>query len=198
MKYLLFALLLSYQTSFGQSDTTLYFKDIGWSIKVPAELKISAEVVASENKKGEARLVETKADGRLDTTKPDQSVTLIHASKNQSNLFYSNYIISSKITSGTWESFDSATKEHLFTSVNKQVSAESMVSFSNVNIDGISFRNQREDFINGQHVFFTACFLSTFYKHRYLMIVYFFNEKMIGQEIDDMLKNSKFDKSAGI
>jgi hypothetical protein len=194
MRYLLFFLLFCCHSSFGQSDTTIYFKGIGWTLKVPSELKISEEVVASENKKGEAKLVETRVEGRLDTTNPDQSVTLIYSAKNQTNIFYSNYTISSKITSNTWEPFDSLTKEHLFTAINKQVNKVPTISFSNVNLDGIIFKKQKEEFMNGQHIFFSACFLGTYYKHRYLMIAYIYNEEMIGNKIDEMLANSKFDK----
>jgi hypothetical protein len=194
MKYFLFAILFISQKSFCQADSTIYFKAIGWTINLPTDLKISEETISSENKKGEAVLVQPTTAGKLNNSKPDQSVTLISASKDQSNLFYSNYIVSSKITSSTWKPFDSATKLQFFAPLRKQLSTEAEIHFSKIILDGIVFEKLEEKFKINQNATFSASFLSTFYKHRYLMIAYFFTEREVGTEIENMLKDSKFEK----
>jgi hypothetical protein len=194
MKYFLFAILFISQKSFCQADSTMYFKAIGWTINLPTDLKISEETISSENKKGEAVLVQPTTDGKLNNSKPDQSVTLISASKDQSNLFYSNYIVSSKITSSTWEPFDSATKLQFFAPLRKQISTEPEIHFSKIILDGIVFKKLEEKFKISQNTTFSASYLSTYYKHRYLMIAYFFTDREVGAEIENMLKNSKFEK----
>lgn len=194
MKYFLFAILFISQKSFCQADSPIYFKAIGWTINLPSDLKISEETISSENKKGEAVLVQPTTDGKLNNSKPDQSVTLISASKDQSNLFYSNYIVSSKISSGNWEPFDSASKFQFFAPLRKQVSTEPEIHLSKVILDGVVFKKLEEKFKIGQNATFSASYLSTYYKHRYLMIAYFFTDGDLGAQIENMLNNSKFDK----
>ena len=48
MKLLLLAYLFSCQYSFGQSDSTIYFKEFGWTIKLPSDLKIVEPEVTAE------------------------------------------------------------------------------------------------------------------------------------------------------
>ncbi len=171
----------------SKPDSTIYFKEFGWTIKLPSDFKIrdTAEIkVDSADKK----IIEQAAGVHLTITK----IILISARRDQIANFLANYSASPYINIQNWESIDSASKQVLIRSMDAQIHLKGVSSNSDAMIDGVGFKKFQIDYnMNDSFICHVVCFTS-FYKGRYFTISYSWSND--DTALADMISNSKFDK----
>lgn len=172
----------------SQSDTTIYFKEFSWTIKLPSDYKImdSAKIKADET--SGKKTIEESIGVRANMS---ANVGLISAKKNQASTFIANYSISPKINLQNWESTDSASKVIFRETLDKQIPVKNVKTNSILMLDGVRFKKYKIDYFLNAAIYHVSL-LTTYYKGHYLTIVYtYLNEDLA---IDDMLNASRFDK----
>ncbi|HSZ33975.1 MAG TPA: hypothetical protein VK772_11725 [Puia sp.] len=170
------------------SDTTIYFKEFGWTIKLPSDYKFMDSAKIKADQTSGAKIVEESTGVRANMT---SNIDLISAMKNKASTFIANYSISPKINLQTWESTDSASKAIFMETLDKQIPVKNVKTNSILILDGVWFKKCKIDFFL-KTVIYHASMLTTFYKGHYLTIVYTYLGEDL--EIDDMLNASKFEK----
>ena len=192
----LFFILVSFfvQTTFGQTDSSLYyFKEIGWSIKLPSDFKIVDSATRVSNIAKGKSAVEVTLNKEINMTKLTH---LISAAKDNLNYFAANILNSALVTSENWESADNSSNEVLFKTMNRILkNFEIDTSNTLIIIDGVRFKKFQAICIipnKNKQAYFSQ--IGTFHKEQYFSVSYFYLDKALGDEIENMLMTSKFDK----
>jgi hypothetical protein len=191
MKWWGFILLLNYQTTFGQSDTTIYFKEPGWTIRLPGDFKIVDSALVAAKQKAGAQMVEKTTQEPVDITNTRYFIT---AMRDKQNYFSANFTVSPYITPKNWQEVDSTEKETLLKTLTGQFRLHPDATQSIVSLDGIQFKKLQAVFPLGEKSTFIICYIGAFFKGKYLAAIYFYTEPAAGSEITQMLEHSKFDK----
>ena len=146
----------------------------------------TAKINAGEDAR--KKMIEQSTGQRVNTS---ESKRLIAVKRNETNTFVVNYTTSAKINKENWETTDSATKGILIETLEKQLHVKGTKTNSIVLLDGIRFKKSGIDYDFNSMIYHVSM-VTTFYKGRYLMIVYtYLNEDLA---IENMLNTSKFDK----
>ena len=115
----------------------------------------------------------------------------ITAMKDKQNYFSANFTASPYITEKNWQSVDSTEKEAFLNTLTGQIRLNPDSSHSIVTLDGIQFKKLQASFPLGEKSTFIICYLGTFFKGKYLAVIYFFTEPAAGNErIIQMLNHS--------
>jgi hypothetical protein len=171
MKLVLLASLFFVKFSLGQKDSTIYFKELGWAIKIPADFKIKRQ----------------KYNGNLSGAK-----TIIEASRSSTDFFNITFTTSTSITLENWEDSDRVAKGEILKEFVKKIPIEPTLYKSFVGVDGIEFKDFEADYKINEKVTFHLLFLSAFLKSHYILISYYFINNP--DEFLNMIDKSKFDK----
>jgi hypothetical protein len=191
MKYLLVFLMFCFQTSFGQSDSTIYFKEFGWIIKLPSDFKIkkTSDVLEMENASKKMLKESTNVEANVSA-----NVNLITASKGSQNIFASNYTNSLDLTAENWNETDSTVKQLILKTFMKQIPIKPDTINSIVLIDGIIFKKLEAIFKINDKIQINWAYLATYYKGHNLSATYIYIDSLAGKQILNILNTSKFEK----
>ncbi len=169
-------------------SSTIYFKVFGWTIQLPSGFTIMDTAKINAGEDARKKMIEQSTGQRVNTS---ESKRLIAVKRNETNTFVVNYTTSAKINKENWETTDSATKGILIETLEKQLHVKGTKTNSIVLLDGIRFKKSGIDYDFNSMIYHVSM-VTTFYKGRYLMIVYtYLNEDLA---IENMLNTSKFDK----
>jgi hypothetical protein len=189
MKTILGVLVILFMSACGQKDSTIQFKEFGWSINLPSEYRIiDSSVAAATLSKGKQN-VQNNANGEVDW---NSDKTLITAAKNKLNSFTASYNVSPTITKDNWKQKDSIYNALIIQTIVKQVPTKVDTSSTVMFLDGIEFQEQTLSFPFGENKILTAKHLAGFYNKHILIISYTYTEAESGLEIEKMLALSKF------
>jgi hypothetical protein len=185
-----FTLILA--SSFAQDTSRkYYFKEIGWAIELPQDFKVIDTKYAVNNGLIVPRGFEVASGVKTDS---NNSRILICATMGETFFFAS--IDSFKLTLDSWWAMvQQKLKEESYERIAKIAPTWKLDSGSTfVNIDGIAFDQFKVSatFNGMQYPNFVR--LSKLYKGYYFTITYMYDDEIVRQEIETMLKNSKFDK----
>jgi hypothetical protein len=185
------ALIFCYQTSFGQTDSTIYFKEFAWTIKLPTDLKIIEPKITAERQKKGIKLVEGTIDKKIDST---DIVQLISAGKDKANFFVANYSTSKKATEANYDSTDNAIKQIYFKTLRSNIAGNFDTLSTIVLLDGIKFKKYQDNLNISEGIKIFTWVMTAFYKNYFLSITAIYTDLKIGDEISNMLLTSTFDK----
>jgi hypothetical protein len=182
MKYILVALVFCFQYSFGQTDTTINIKELGWTIQLPSDLKIIDTATLGAERRNEhiTWIKKPPVDSNRSHTK------LIFTARDSSlqTLFFITYI-DAKYDPLNGK-FPDDTYSNLIITLRKKPST--------VVYDGVKFLELQLD----GHPFtgppYVAVTLKTKYQGKIFTIDYAYSDPNKENEIVQMLKTSKFDR----
>lgn len=177
MKYLFIAILFCFQTSFGQSDSTVHIEEFGWTIKLPQDYKvIDTATLNAESRSRESRIHWIKKPPATDT---NYNRLLIWARDSRGNVFSISCIDS------VHETIDpNFSKNALLPYGKAEISVEIY--------DGVKF-NKLQMKMNTNPSYVNAT-LKTLYGGKVFTINYNYSDPVIESEILSMLKTSKFER----
>ena len=189
----LLAAIVFFQPIFGQTDSLTHtFSEVGWTIKIPPDFKIVDSATRATNTAVGKAAIAKSSNTNANTSK---LINLISISKDKLNYFNSNLNYSTAITKDNWETVDKSAKEIFFNTFIKQLPNGKIDTANAIrSIDGVDFKSFQATCLVNEKVSLHICYLSQFYKEHYFVISYFYVDNAAGTEIDDMLKNSKFEK----
>jgi hypothetical protein len=187
MKWLLIMLVLCFQTSFGQKDSTIYFKAVGWTIQLPADFHIVDDASIS------AAREETKNDSKEAGVNVSNVRVLLAAIKPK-GLFTVSYNGSSNLTREIWKKNDDLVKDAWIASLSRKFSVKPDTSNAIVRYGGVEFRELEIDFKMSENRTRSFIYLGSFYRDHYFCIQYGFEGTASKEETLHMLNTSRFDK----
>ncbi len=191
MKLITICFLLFFYSSVAQTDSTIYFKELGWTIILPSDFKIMDSTARDANIKLGKKMLEDETGKQISMS---NVVHLISASKDKMTSFVANYTKSKKITSENWQKYDSGVKIILVEAISKQIPIKPDTSYSSVSYDGVTFKKIEASFILSPKVTFHFSVLTTYYIECYLKISYNDVDPETGNELLNILNTSKFEK----
>jgi len=190
-------LILLYLTICGQSlsaqrdSLTYYFKNPGWTITIPADFKIMDSATRAANMAIGKAAVEKTTDLIINTSKLKDLITI---TKGKLNVFSSNLTLSTIITNENWETADKSAKEIFLNSFLKQLPDTKTDTINSiVTIGNIHFKQFQATCVIKEKISLHIFYLSQYYKGHYFIISYFYADESAGEQIKNMLNNSKFD-----
>jgi hypothetical protein len=191
MKLILVGILFCFQTSFGQADSTLYFKEFGWTVKLPADLKIiDAKITAEQQRKG-IKLMESTIDKKIDST---DNVLLISAGRDKVNFFAANYSNSKEITEKNYDSTDKAVKEIFYRALRSNIPGNMDTASSIIVVDGIQFNKFHVNISINDKTKISTGLITSLLRNYYWSLTYVYTDSGVGREIEKMFMESKFER----
>lgn len=189
MKYCGIVFLFCFQTSFGQADSTIYFKEIGWTIKLPSDFHV-VDTTSQEWKR-----INIEDDDPIHRIDNGNTTDLITAFKGRCCLFSSNFTNGDRYSKESWENTDDSIKMELFKAY-RSSEFNLDTTYSIVDLDGLNFKKFKIALRNGKVDFMWVSLLSAFIKGHYLLIFYNYDIDNVaaGDEILKMLNTSRFEK----
>ena len=176
-----------------QQNQRIYsFKQIGWTIELPAEFSVIDSVENADRMKRGVKAMEDANNIKADIT---ETITLIGATKDKYNYF--NATIEPFNSKGdiSWQSLNQQLKELLYNTFAGKIKNGILDTASSVEIiDGISFEKYRITVTMNDKVLFNSFLLSKLYKGYDLGISYLYLDERTKEQIELMLQNSKFSK----
>jgi hypothetical protein len=175
-----------------ETGTKYFFKEIGWTITLPAEFKI---LDSSENAKKVERGVKMVEESNGITTGITKMKTLITATKDKYNYFNSTM---TPFDSTGDESYDATTqivKDMLYKTYFDKMAGAKIDSITTIDtIDGLSFDKFHVTITLKQNLILNTFMLSKYYKGYVFFISYLYLDEQTRELIESMLKNSTFNK----
>ena len=184
---------LIFQSSYSQEAGTKYtFKQVGWTIILPFDFTVMDSVDdAKMNESGKKSM----EDANGITADISQTKTLISAKKNTYNYFNSTITPFDPQIDGDYEISVKYVKDIVYkTYFDKMTDAKIDSSTTNVTIDGLSFDQFQVTVHVRDKLLFDMFILSKFYKGYSFGITYLCLDVATKQQIESMLRTSKFDK----
>jgi hypothetical protein len=170
-------------------DSTIYFEEIGWTIRLPSDLKIADSTNESAVEWRGQKIVENLNNQKIDMT---NTRNLITAKRDDLNWFKLAYNSSNGITNETWKQADSAYYALVLKTLIKKLSVKVDTINLIVLYDGIEFVKHQAIFAVNEKVSLNTNHLCTFYKGHCIIIGYVYTDSVVGDEISNMLITSKF------
>jgi len=193
MRFQIFiAILLLSQISCVQTDSSIYIKKIGWTIKVPKGFKIDDSATMTLNKSRGRKLFENTLNKKINDSALE---TLISITKDHFNHMISELDNSNLINKQNWELSDKTSKGTLLKSLQNLLTNVQIDTLNTIDtIAGVKFKRLQMVFKlpNDMIMFYNQ--LNTFYNNHSWGITYIYSDKDAGTEIEKALKSSILDK----
>ena len=189
---IIFAIFV-FNSSFSQDTAKKYtFKEVGWTIVLPLDFTtIDSLDDANRNERGKKSM----EDANRITADISQTKTLISATKNTYNYFNSTVTPFDPLTDGNYETSVKYIKDIVYkTYFDKMTDAKIDSSTTIVTIDGLSFDQFQVTVHVNDKLLFDMFLLTKFYKGYSFGISYLCLDLATKQQIESMLRTSKFDK----
>lgn len=193
MKPLFSIIIIFFVPSLKAQDsiTKYYFKKIGWTIELPGTFKLLDSVQnAASFKRGEKAMEKTlEMDIDVSETK-----TLISAKKKM-NYFNATLTPFNPLKDGSYAEANKLVKEVVFNTMkNSSPKAKIDSVSSKITIDGLNFEKFSVTIELTPAFTMTMIILSKLYNGFDFGITYVYNDAKTREEIEQMLRNSKFSK----
>jgi hypothetical protein len=185
-------LFLGYTCTAQQQQKIYSFKQIGWTVELPADFLVIDSAENTARMERGAKAMEDANDIKADIS---ETITLIGATKNKYNYF--NAAIEPFDSKGniSWKTSNQQLKELLYkTFAEKMKDAKIDSASNNEVIDGLSFDKFRITVTIDDKVLFNSFLLSKLYKGYDFGISYLYLDERTKDQIESMLRNSKFSK----
>lgn len=177
MKYTLFVLLFCCHTAFGQSDSTVYVKELGWTFTLPPGFKVIDS--ATLNAEGRARESEIHWIKKPNPNDTNYNHMILWARNDAKNTFSINCIDSLHYKKPD--------------SLRKRLPVEGEPVVKEVTYDGVRFIQRRTEMNTPPHPYIlTSC--RTGYKGKIYTLVFAVPDTAMEQTFLHMLQTSKFDR----
>lgn len=187
--------LLAFEIASAQElERKYFFKEVGWTISLPADFKTIDSV---DNLKRMERGV--KAIEKANNIDADASSTrtLISATKNKYNYFNVTLTPFNTMKEGNWEASNQKLKDLVYKTMEARMgNAKLDSSSSNEFIDGLKFSKFHVSAVLNNEVKFDMFILVRFHKGFDLGVTYLSLDDRTRQQIESMLKNSRFNKNS--
>lgn len=194
MKPIITALLLIITLLSAAQDTTktYNFKEIGWTIKLPAGFKeLTAAEDAAKNQRGK-EMMEDVADAKMDIS---EMKTLFSATKNTHNYMNATITPFDPERDGDWDESVVAVKELLYRTFEEKMPQAKLDSVSStVTIDGIKFDKFKVTVTIESKMAFNMFMLAKLYKGYNFGITYLCLDDKTQKDVEAVLNNSTFKK----
>jgi len=190
MKYLLIVLIFYNQASFAQNDSTIYYKEVGWTIKLPLDFKITDLKSFVDYKKAMDTL-EARSGGII---RPYKATHLLSAARDRYNVIVSTFYYSPTASMDSLREMEKNEQNNFYYLFSKQLRGNPDTLRSIIIIDGQKFDDLYMYLIINEKFTFHGNRLTAFYKGGILQIVYTYTDVAVGNELSDMLDKSKFNK----
>lgn len=181
MKYFLIALLFCFQNSFGQADTTINIQELGWTILLPSELKVidTATLGAESRSLHKTWIKKPPADSNRSFNKS----ILVARDSSRQTMFSISYIDS------IHDPLNGEFPEDAYSGIVTLKKTMSTITYNGVNFVKLQ--------LNGNPApgrSYIAVMLKTKYQGNTFTISYSYSDPMKGNEIEQMLGTSKFNR----
>ena len=134
-------------------------------------------------------------EGTIDKKKDSTDfVKLISAQKEPSNSFIVNYNRSKKVNKANYDSIDNAIRQDLFWPVRHGTGGIFDTLSSVIIIDGIKFNKYQIHVNVKERLNLVMWIMTTFYRNHLIVIAATYTIKEVGEEIEKMFLESKFEK----
>ena len=190
---ILICILFISKFSLSQEAEKKYtFKEVGWTLIIPADFKV---LDSTEN----ALMVEQglKVIGETNEMKAGPSKTryLISATKNATNYFGSTITVFGNVKDSTYKVFNQSVNDLLYNSF-LGINPDAIIdTFSTEDkIDGLTFAKFHLIVSVDTYTIFNLFLLSKHYMGYALSISYLYSDDKTKEQIEAMLRNSKFTK----
>jgi hypothetical protein len=182
IKYFLIAILFCFQNSFGQTDSAVDIKELGWTIQLPPELKVIDTATLGAERRNEHITWIRKPP--VDSNKLHTKLIFTARDSSLQTIFFITYIdakydpLNGKFPDNTYTNFIITLRKKPSTVV------YSGVKFLELQLDGHPLNALP----------YVAVTLKTKYQGKIFTIDYAYSDPIKGNEIEHMLKTSKFDR----
>lgn len=178
MRYAFFALLLCLQSAFGQSDSTVYVKELAWTIKLPRGFNvIDTTALNAESRAREGEIHWIKKPKATDT---NYHKLIFWARNNAGNVMFVDFI-------------DSVHDALGLNFPNRKFPNSGESNTTEVIYDGVKFHRLRTK-MNTNPFPYISTTLKTAYNGKVFTIGYAVSDPSMEDEFESMLKASRFDR----
>ena len=191
--FIFFCTLFVFKFSFAQqADRKYFFKEVGWTLIIPAEFKIADSTEdAAVGERGKKAIEETN-DIKIDIS---QTKTLITVTKNTYNYFNCTITPFDPKTDGNYEATSQIVKDMLYKTFSEKMPEGKIDSISTQEkIDGLGFDKFRLTISLNDKILFNMFLLSKYYRGYDFGISYLYMDDKTKEQIESMLRNSRFTK----
>jgi len=175
-----------------QTDKIYFFKEIGWTITLPSDFKALDSIEnAKKNERG-LKAIEESNEIKADIT---ELKTLIAASKDTYNYFNSTITPFDPKVDGPYDSTNKIVKDMVYkTFLDNMPNAKIDSVTTEETIDGLFFDKFHVTITIKENFILNMFLLSKYYKGYDFGISYLYLDVKTKEQIETMLKNSKFKK----
>lgn len=184
---------LAFKLSFAQQiDRKYTFKEVGWSFALPANFKAIDSFDNAQRMERGKEAIEQANDMKADVS---QTRTLISATKDTYNYFSSTITPFDPKKDGDYKAANRSVRDMIYkTFVERMPDAILDSSTTTMTIDGLTFDKFRVTVSMKEKVLFNMFLLTKLYKGYDFGISYLYLDEETKEQIDAMLKGSKFTK----
>jgi hypothetical protein len=181
MKYFLIALIFCFQNSFGQTDSTIKIKELGWTIQLPPDLKvIDTATLGTENRNlHKTWIKKPPVDSNSNYNRP----VFLARDSSRYTLFSIYYVDS------LHDPLNGEFPEYAYSGVITIRKKMSTVAYNGVKFEKLQLNGYPEP---GRS--YVGVMLKTKYQGKTFNITYSYTDPIKGNEIEQMLISSKFDR----
>jgi hypothetical protein len=181
MKYFLIVLLFCFQKSFGQADSIINIKELGWTIQLPSDLKvIDTATLGAENRSlHKIWIKKPPVDSNRNYNRP-----LLIARDSSRQTMFSIYYVDS-----LHDPLNGQFPDDAYSGLSTLKKTMSTIVY-----DGVKFVKLKLDGNPAPGRSYIAVMLKTKYQGNTFNITYNYADPIKGNEIEQMLSTSKFDR----
>jgi hypothetical protein len=191
MRLLFIAFLFCFYASYGQTDSVINIKEFGWTFKLPSDLKIIDAKINAEQQRRGIKLIEGTIDKKVDTS---DVILLISAGRDKANLFNANYSNSKDYTKENYDSAKNAINEIFYKTLRSNIPGNFDSVSSIILVDGILFNKFQVNININDKVRVSTVNILALLRNRFFSLNYVYTDDKIGEEIEKMFSESKFEK----
>ncbi len=193
---LLIALLicLPFNELYSQDATRMfYFESVNWELTMPGDFKLNDSAKNVEMQDRGVQFMEKAND--IEVGDLSDLITLVSAYKGRFEYFNSTIRKFDRATEGDYDSLGGVVNKVIYNTFLKKLSDAIIdTSSTKMSVDGLVFRKFQLSIIIRQKELFTMVILSKLYKGFDFGITYLYMNAETKNEIENMLKHSKFKK----
>jgi len=187
MKLFLIGFIFCFQSSFGQTDSLVhYFYKIGWTLKFPEEFKSIDPRNTFDTIKEESN-----TDSNLNIEFERHMIIMGKGN----NAFCFTYFNSRdrSITNENLDEANSVFKNAFFDKFIKSNNIRDSITTTET-LQGVKFYEFKSTVLGVDNTPIYYTYLATLHNGYYICLIYIFTDKIVGGELENMFKTSKFDK----
>ncbi len=177
MKYFLILFLFGFKCALGQSDSTVYIKEFGWTVTLPAGFKsIDTATLGAESRRIKKIWIKKSTDSNYNRF-------VFHARDTNKNVFSIFYVDS------VHDPLNGEFSDSIYAGIAGIKKTKSTVTY-----DGVKFNKLRIDGFSRSGHSYVLVMLKTSSNRKIFNITYAYSDAVMEMEFETMLNNSRFDR----